>query len=252
MYKAIIIEDDPMLAQTLAKIIKAEAPYFELKGEAPSITGAKKLIDEVRPDVVFCDVELEDGLSFQLLSELEKIDFEIIFVTAFGHYAINAFRYSAIDFVLKPIDPDDIRQASERVLESLGKKNINERMQNFLFNRSQAPTEQKIILQTTTSTHYVPIREIVRCEADINYTRFFLDNGKTIMVSKTMSEFEKMLPAHFFRVHRSHLLNLNYVQEFKKKSNLVVLSNNEKIEISTRKREAFLEALQNLCRVSPG
>ncbi len=252
MYKAIIIEDDPVLAQTLARIIKAEAPYFELKGEAPSIVAAKKLIAEVQPDVAFCDVELQDGLSFQLLSELGKIDFEVIFVTAYGHYAIDAFRYSAIDFVLKPVDPDDIREASERALESLGKKNFNERMQNFLFNRNQAPTEQKIILQTTNSTHYVPIREIVRCEADINYTKFFLNCGKTVMVSKTMAEFEKMLPVNFFRVHRSHLLNLNYVQEFKKKSNLVVLTNNEKIEISTRKREAFLEALQNLCRVNPG
>jgi len=247
MYKVIIIEDDIELAQTLAKVLSIEAPFFELKGIAPSIAEGEKLINEVKPDVAFFDVELKDGLSFELLEKLPKIDFEIIFVTAFSHYAINAFQYSAIDFVVKPIDPDDIRRASERAVESLSKKNIAERIQNLLFNRTKESTEQRLMLQTAGSVHFVKISDIIRCESDINYTTFFLSTGKSIMVSKTMGEFERLLPAFFFRAHRSHLINLNYVVEVKKRSGIAILSNNEKIEVSFRKKEAFLNALKDFC-----
>jgi two-component system LytT family response regulator len=248
MYKVIIIEDDIELAQTLSRIISIEAPSFDLKGIATSIAEAEKLIAEVNPDVAFCDVELKDGLSFELLEKLPKINFEIIFVTAFSQYAINAFQYSAIDFVVKPIDPDDIRRASEKVVESLTKKNIEERIHNLLFNRSQDQKEQRIVLQTAGSIHVVKLKDIIRCESDINYTTFFLNDGKSIMVSKTMGEFERLLPSYFFRAHRSHLINLNYVIEVKKRTGIAILTNNEKIEISFRKKEAFLKAIKDFCR----
>jgi two-component system LytT family response regulator len=247
MYKSIIIEDDIELAQTLAKIISVEAPSFELMGIAGSIAEGEKLIAEVKPDVAFFDVELKDGLSFELLEKLPKIDFEIVFVTAYSHYAINAFQYSAIDFVVKPIDPDDIRRASERALESLSKKNIDERIKNLLFNRSNENSEQRIVLQTAGSVHVVKVKDIIRCESDINYTTFYLSDGKSIVVSKTMGEFERILPPYFFRAHRSNLINLNYVVEVKKRSGIAILSNNEKIEISSRKKDAFFQALKNFC-----
>jgi two-component system, LytTR family, response regulator len=247
MYKVIIIEDDIELAQTLAKVISNEAPFFELKGMAASIAEGEKLIAEVNPEVAFLDVELKDGLSFELLEKLPSINFEIIFVTAFSHYAINAFHYSAIDFVLKPIDPDDIRRASERAVESLSKKNIDERIQNLLFNRNKEPADHRIILQTAGSAHFVRVKDIIRCESDVNYTTFYLCDGKSIMVSKTMGEFERLLPSCFFRAHRSHLINLNYVVEVKKRSGIAILSNKEKIEISFRKKDAFLKALKDFC-----
>jgi len=247
MYKVVIIEDDAELAQTLAIVLRNEAPLFELKGIAPSIAEGEKLINEVKPDVAFFDVELQDGLSFELLQKLPSIDFEIIFVTAFSHYAINAFQYSAIDFVVKPVDPDDIRRASERAVESLSKKNIDERIKNLLFNQNQNQQEQRIVLQTAGSMHVVKVKDIIRCESDINYTTFYLNEGKPIVVSKTMGEFERMLPSFFFRAHRSHLINLNYVVEVKKRNGIAVLSNNEKIEVSARKKEAFLQALKDFC-----
>jgi two-component system, LytTR family, response regulator len=247
MYKVIIIEDDFELAQTLAKIISIEAPLFELVGIAGSILEGEKLIADVNPDVAFFDVELKDGLSFELLEKIQKIDFEIIFVTAYSQYAINAFHYSAIDFVLKPVDPDDIRRASERAVESISKKNIDERIKNMLFNRNQEPVEHRIILQTAGSVHFVRVKDIIRCESDVNYTTFYLSDGKSIMVSKTMGEFERLLPPFFFRAHRSHLINLNYVVEVKKRSGIAILSNKEKIEISFRKKDAFLQALKDFC-----
>jgi len=247
MYKVVIIEDDAELAQTLAKVLSVEAPLFELKGIAPSIEEGEKLILDVKPDVAFFDVELKDGLSFELLEKLQTIDFEIIFVTAFSHYAINAFQYSAVDFVVKPIDPDDIRRASERAIESLSKKDIDERIKNLLFNRNQDQKEQRIVLQTAGSMHVVKVKDIIRCESDINYTTFHLNTGNPIVVSKTMGEFERLLPPYFFRAHRSHLINLNYVVEVKKRTGIAILSNNEKIEISSRKKESFLNALKDFC-----
>lgn len=247
MYKVIIIEDDIEIAQTLAKIISIEAPFFELKGIAPSIVDAEKLIAEVNPDVAFCDVELQDGLSFEIFEKLSSINFEVVFVTAYSHYALNAFQYSAIDFVVKPIDPDDIRRASQRAVESLSKKNIDERIHNFLSNRNQELSDQHIILQTAGSMHFVKINDIIRCESDVNYTTFHINNGKSILVSKTMGEFEKMLPSCFCRIHRSHLVNLNCVLEVKKKSNVVILSNGDKIDISSRKKDAFLQVLKDFC-----
>ncbi len=247
MYKAVIIEDDFELAQTLAKVLSIEAPFFELKGIAPSIAEGEILINEVKPDVAFFDVELEDGLSFELLKKFPSIDFEIIFVTAFSHYAINAFQYSAIDFVVKPVDPDDIQRASKRAIDMLAKKDINERIQNLLFNRNQEPLNHRILLQTAGSVHCVQIKDIIRCESDVNYTTFYLDNAKPIVVSKTLGEFERLLPPYFFRAHRSHIINLNYVAEVKKRSGIAVLLNNEKIEISSRKKEAFLQAIKDFC-----
>jgi two-component system LytT family response regulator len=247
MYKAIIIEDDLELAQTLAKIISIEAPSFDLMGIAASISEGEKLINEIKPDVAFFDIELKDGMSFELLEKLPKIDFEIIFVTAFSNYAINAFQYSAIDFVVKPIDPDDIRRASERAVEALSKKNIDERIKNLLFNRNHENSEQRIVLQTAGSVHVVKVKDIIRCESDINYTTFYIADGKSIVVSKTIGEFERILPPYFFRTHRSNLINMNYVVEVKKRSGIAILSNNEKIEISSRKKDAFMQALKDFC-----
>lgn len=247
MYKVVIIEDDAELAQTLAKVLSVEAPFFELKGIAPSIEEGEKLILDVNPDVAFFDVELKDGLSFELLEKLPRIDFEIIFVTAFSHYAINAFKYSAIDFVTKPIDPDDIRRASERAVESLSKKDIDQRIKNLLFNRTQDQKEQRIVLQTAGSMHVVKVNDIIRCESDINYTTFYIEGAKPIVVSKTMGEFEKLLPSNFFRAHRSHLLNLNYVVEVNKRNGMAILSNNEKIEVSVRRKDEFIKALKEFC-----
>ncbi|HPR31852.1 MAG TPA: LytTR family DNA-binding domain-containing protein [Prolixibacteraceae bacterium] len=247
MYKVVIIEDDRELAHSLEKIIRAEAPFFEVKGVAPSISEGEKLIRQVQPDVAFFDVELEDGLSFDLLEKLPEVNFEIIFVTAYSHYALNAFRYSAIDFVVKPVDPDDIRRVSEKAVDSLVKKDIQERINNLIFNTKAETMNQRLLLQTAGSLYFIPLNDIVRCESDINYTTFVLASGKTIVVSKSIGEFEKMLPPCFFRVHRSHLINLKYVIEVKKRSGVALLSNKEKIEISVRKKDAFLQAMKELC-----
>jgi two-component system LytT family response regulator len=247
MYKVVIIEDDAELAQTLAKVIGNEAPFFEIKGIAPSIAEGEKLIAEVDPDVAFFDVELSDGLSFDLLERLPSVRFEIIFVTAFSNYAFNAFKYSAIDFVTKPIDPEDIRRASERAIQSIEKNNIDQRVRTLLLNRKQDQLEQHIVLQTAISLHIVKVKNIIRCESDVNYTTFYLTDGKSIVVSRTLGEFEKILPSCFFRVHRSHLINLNFVLEVKKQIGIVILSNNEKVEFSLRRKDAFLQALKEFC-----
>ena len=246
MYKVIIIEDEKDLAETLIKIINEVAPQCKVMGVAPSIKEAKLLIEETNPDIAFFDVELEDGLSFELLEKIPEINFEIIFVTAYSNYALNAFKYSAIDFVVKPIDCDDIKRATERAFKSLKDKDINQRIKNLLQNKNESTENQRIILPTSDSIHYVKIKEIVRCESDINYTSFHLLDGKKVLVSQTLGEYEKILPDFFFRAHRSHLINLKFITEFKKKTNIIHLSNNEKIPVSFRKKDALITALKRL------
>ncbi len=245
MIKVVIIEDDKSLAATLMKILSEVAPQCKVMGIAPSVKEAKQLIDDVKPDIAFFDVELEDGLSFDLLEQLTDINFEIIFVTAYSSYAFNAFKYSAIDFIVKPVDPDDISRAVSRAVKSLSKNDISKRIDIFLQNKKEEQViNQRITLRTSASTHYVQIKDIIRCESDINYTTFHLVDGKKIVVSKTMGEFEKMLPEIFFRVHRSHLVNLGFIVEVQKRSNTVFLSNKEKVPVSIRKKEGLLSALK--------
>ena len=245
MLRIIIIEDEKVLAETLMNVLAEVAPQCRVMGIAPSIVEARRLIETVKPDIAFLDVELKDGLSFDLLEKLPEINFEIIFVTAYSKYAFNAFKYSAIDFVVKPIDADDISRAVNRAVEALSDKDIGERVKLLLQNKDENQSNQRIILKTSESVHYVPIKDIIRCESDINYTTFHLTGGKNVVVSKTMGEFERILPDYFFRVHRSHLVNLNFIHQVKKRSGIVILSNDEKIPVSSRKKDALLEVLKD-------
>jgi two-component system LytT family response regulator len=245
MYNILIVEDELKLALSLKTVLGMVAQNCQVTAIAASIMEARQLIDDLSPDIVFLDVELSDGLSFDLLEQLPEITFEIVFVTAHSNYALNAFKYSAIDFVVKPIDPDDIENAVLRAIDSISKKDIGQRIKLLLQNKNESPANQRIILQTADSVYYVPIKDIVHCESDINYTTFYTADAKSIVVSKTLGDFEKILPSFFYRVHRSHLVNLNFVSQVKKRTGECVLFNEQKIPVSSRKMESLLLALKD-------
>lgn len=246
MLKVIIIEDENKASQMLQDCIKLVAPDCSVEGIATNLKDGKKLIETIKPDLAFLDVELPDGHSFDLLAELQKIDFGIIFTTAHGKYAVNAFKYSAIDFVIKPITPDAIKNAIEKANESLYVKQMSEKINNLVANRNRDEKEKKILLQCADTIYFATISEIVHCQSDNNYTNVFLNNGDKILISKTIKEFEQLLPnTQFFRTHQSHIVNLSYINQIKKRTYQIILKNGDTIQLATRKKEELLNVMKN-------
>ncbi len=239
MIRTLIVDDEDIARQSLATLLK---PYHEVEivGEATGVAGAKQLINQIHPDLVFLDVQLTDGTGFDLLAGMNEINFRVIFVSAYDHFAINAFKFSAIDYLLKPLSPADLTQAMEKILSS--GNNQPARLKVLLGNRSGV---EKIALPSSDEIIFVKIQEILRCESDNNYTFFFLHSGERILVSRTLKEYEELLePLGFFRVHKSHLINLQYIRKYKRgEGGTVTMEDGSQIEVSRRRKDDFLRAL---------
>jgi two-component system, LytTR family, response regulator len=239
MIRTLIVDDEDIARQSLTTLLK---PYQEVEivAEASGVAAAKQMISLHHPDLVFLDVQLTDGTGFDLLAGLSEIRFRVIFVSAYDHYAINAFKFSAIDYLLKPLSPADLAQAMERILNS--GHNQPARLKVLLGNRSGV---EKIALPSSDEIVFVKIQEIIRCESDNNYTFFYLRSGERVLVSRTLKEFEELLePFGFFRVHKSHLVNLQYIRKYKKgEGGMVTMDDGSQIEVSRRRKEDFLKAL---------
>ncbi|MDR7129711.1 two-component system LytT family response regulator [Algoriphagus sp. 4150] len=203
---------------------------------------AVKGIASQRPDIVFLDVQLHDKTGFDVLSALSFTDFCLIFTTAYEQYAIDAFRFSAIDYLLKPIDRADFDNALQKAFKKVEQAQLNERINVLLAHLSPANIPKKIGIPSREGFTFLDISEIVRCEASVNYTELFTKDGKKHIVSKTLKHFEEILTDYgFFRIHNSHLINLSYVKGYAK-SGYVTLLDNLKLEISVRRKEAFIKA----------
>ncbi len=247
MIKAIIIDDIEQARLTLAKDLADYAPDVQLIGEASGVVEGAKLLKIHKPDILFLDIQMQDGSGFDLLDLLVDIPFKIIFITASDAHAIKAFRYAAIDYLLKPVDPDELTNA----LEKFRKQNINESAKYKLLNESlknyQKPNE-RLALHSQDKIHIVNISDIIRCESSINYTTFYFVNQKKMVVSKTLKEFEDLLAEmHFYRVHQSHLVNTKYIKEFVKiEGGHLIMSDGSMVPVSTRKRPDVVKMLDEL------
>ncbi len=246
-YKAIIIDDMEQARSTFLQDLNIYAPEFEVIGQADGVVSGAKLLKNLKPDILFLDIQMQDGNGFDLLDLLQEIPFKIIFITASDAHAIKAFRYAAIDYLLKPIDPDELVEA----LSKFKTEHINEQEKyNFLTDRLQnynKPNE-RLALHSQDKIQIVEISSIIRCESSINYTTFFFENGKQIVVSKTLKEFEDLLAEQgFFRVHQSHLVNTKFIKEFvKTDGGHLVLNDGKQIPVSVRKRPEVVKMLESL------
>ncbi|MFO8128756.1 MAG: LytTR family DNA-binding domain-containing protein [Bacteroidales bacterium] len=249
MLKAIIIEDEKKSRETLKGLLARFCKNVEVIAEAGGYQEGIKVLSEHKPDMVFLDIQMPDGSGFKLIEDLGKITFEIIFTTAYDHYAIKAIKYSALDYLLKPIDPDElINSVSKAELKKSG-THINKSIQVLLDNiRTPESESQKIVLSTSDKLHIVEISRIVRCESDNYYTRFYLNDGSKILVSKTLKENEKLLSSHnFIRPHKSHLINIQYLKSFnREEGGYILMGDNSKIPVSRRKREKVLDLIANM------
>ena len=250
MIKAIVVDDEQKARESLTTILQRFFPNVELLGEADGVESAFKLIELVKPNTVFLDVKMCDGTGFDLLRRFQKIPFRFVFVTAFDTFAIEAFRFSAFDYLLKPINTNELRETIEKLKEQLDfQEDFNLKLQVLLANmESHNTTQKKIVLKTSDSIHLVSINSIIRCEADVNYTLVFIQNQQRLLISKPLKHFEEMLDNYgFFRVHQSHLINLNFISRIDKADGgALILNENTSIPIAIRKREQLSQLLENL------
>jgi two-component system LytT family response regulator len=243
---ACIIDDDHFVRNSIKNLIKTFELPVSILGEANSVAKGIELLQEYSPDLIFLDVEMPDGQGFDLLQQMPKIEAEVIFITAHNNYAVEAFRFSALDYLLKPIDIEDLSEAVQKAQNTLSKKNYDLKISAFVNNMEDISTKyKKMILSNSESIFSVTISDIIRLEANNNYTCFYVHNQeKPIWISKTLGEYEKILAEYgFFRAHQSHIINLNFLSYYDKKTTKIILKNNDVLPLANSKKDAFLALL---------
>ena len=249
MLRAVVIDDIEKIRKENIAIIKANCPTVSIIGQAESVDSGIKLIKQLTPDLVFLDVEMADGTGFDLLQKLSPISFKVIFITGYEDFAIRAFRFSAIDYLLKPLDSKELIDAVKKAEDSMSKEVFEMKLHNLFANLERPKNLQKLVLKTADKIYSVNIQDIINCESDKNYTTFYFINAPKLVVSTNLKEYETLLSPHsFFRTHKSHLINMAYFDHFIKSEggNTIVMKNKSNIPLSVRKKEEFLVLLDSM------
>lgn len=244
--KSIIIDDETNNVENLQSILKVHCGAISVVASAISGADAIDLIELHQPDLVFLDIQMPHMTGFELLKALPEINFEVIFITAFDQYGIQAIKFLALDYLLKPINIGELKSAVKKAEQKIAQKHDNERMKNLLdYLKAEPKTIQKIALPTLEEIIYVKVDEIIRCEASNNYTTFFLLSGEQILVCKTLKEFSDLLkPYGFIRLHQSHLANQSFVKSFlKEDGGMLLMHDKTKLPISRQNREYVKDTL---------
>lgn len=246
--KAVIIDNEAPMIRTLSGLLEMYCPEVELLGTADGVASGERLILEKNPELIFLDVEMDDGTGLDLVERLNYRKLHVIFVTAHDKYAINAFKYSAIDFLLKPVDPQDLVNALRKFKEARKVLDLEQQVAVLTEHlRGGSSRQKKIVLSDYESMHLVRVDEIVWCVAEGSYTRFKLADGNEIMVSKNLKSYEDILSADdFVRIHNSYLVNINHIKRFERsEGGLVVMNNGGTLPVSVRKKDALMHILKN-------
>jgi len=250
MIRAIIVDDEQHCINRLAGLLAAHCKQtVEVAGAFINVNEALTGIGIINPDLVFLDIQLNESTGFDLLSQLPQINFEVIFTTAYDNYAIKAFKFSALDYLLKPIDTEDLLQAINKFQKIQQQHEVTEKFNTLFHNlKNQAGASKKITVATSKGLEFLLISDIIRCEADVNYTTIYLKNKQQLMVAKTLKDFDELLSDHqFFRIHNSHLINLDYIKSYHKgKGGYVTLTDNTSLEVSTRRKDLFLKKIETI------
>lgn len=247
MITAIIIDDEAKGRLALRQKLESYCPEVVILGEASDGIEALSAIEELHPQLIFLDIEMPKMNGFEMLNAIKEKNFQVIFTTAYDQYAIKAIKYAAFDYLLKPIDIEELKTAVERVISTENtqtKKQIELLQQNM-----QNPKKQlnKLAVPTLEGLLFFDINDIIHLEANSNYTNIFFTNKPKIIASKTLKDFEELLPSDiFFRTHHSHLINLNYIKKYiKGDGGQIELQNGTYVDVSRRKKEEFLKAIGN-------
>ncbi len=243
--RAIIVDDELLVAQNLNSLLTRYCPDVDVVAMAHSAIEAERRIKENEPDLIFLDVEMPGGNGFDLLKRFSQIRFGVIFVTAFDHYAVQAIKFSAIDYLMKPIDINELVIAVRKAQEQLKSRSINQSLNILLHNMAQPATKlQKLSLPTLDGMTFININDILYCQSDGNYTQFHLVDGQKLLITRQIGMYEELLPEPLFcRIHRQYIINVNRVTRYVKgRGGHVVMSDGQEIDVAARKKDDFLNA----------
>lgn len=245
MLKVLIIDDEIHVREALKHLLELYASQTVLTGMVADIKTAIASINEQKPDVILLDVDLPGESGFDLFKHFNTPAFRVIFVTAYHDYALRAFRFAALDYILKPVDPTQLLEALHRAEKLIDNEKIHLKLDSLIHNLDKKQPHKKIILKTAEQVHVVQVKDIMYCEADRSYTSFYLADKSRVVVSHSMVDYDEMLsPCGFMRVHQSFLVNLAMVKRFEKSDGgKLILKGGEVIPVATRKREALILAL---------
>ncbi|NOR87251.1 MAG: response regulator [Bacteroidales bacterium] len=250
MIRCVIVDDESKAREILAEMLKLYCTSVEVVGQAHNVNSGHEMIKALKPDLVLLDIKMPDGSGFDLLNRFNNLDFKVIFITAHEEYAIKAFRFSALDYILKPIDPSDLISAVEKVSGLENVNNINEQFQTLKdnFYNENNTLDKRIVLKTTENIYIIYLRDVIRCQSEKNYTYFYFANRERIIVSKTLKDFEEILTEYgFMRIHRSHLINLKFIDRFEKsEGGFLIMTDGSRADVSHRKKEALLNYIYGL------
>lgn len=247
--KILIVDNEPELRYVLREMIQQLTSHHAIE-EADGVQQGIQKIHAWNPDLVLLDVEMNDGTGFDLLQQLDQLNFQLVFTTAHNKYAVQAFKFSAIDYLLKPIDPVDLLESLRRAEDKMKHGNLQHQFQILMqqMNQQQASSDKQIVLKDIDKTYFVKMNDIIYCEADGSYTKFYISNTEPIYVSRNLRSYEELLePAGFIRSHHSCLVNPKKIKLFDRKidNGVLILEDGHQIPVSQRKRDYVLQALEN-------
>lgn len=247
MFKAVIVDDELDAIESVKLIIKENFSYINIVGTAQSVVEASRIISITKPDIVFLDIEMPDGNGFDVLESIPDRKFKVVFITAYNQYAIKAFKYSAIDYILKPIDIEEFINAVGKLEKNLS---INDKVEdkiNVLLENIKGEKPEKLALSTSESIEFVKICDIIQIEAEGSYSTLKFIDQSELVVSKNLGEFESLLEDHpFYRPHQSHLINLLHVKKVTRLGNEIVMDDGSVAFLSRRKKNQFMELMSTM------
>ena len=244
MIRSLIVDDEIDGRQSMRNLLEKYCQQVDIIDEATGVEDAYLKIAELKPQLVFLDIRMDDGTAFDLLRRFTEIPFHIIFATAYDEYALEAIRYSAIDYLLIPVQPKLLIEAVEKIAKQTRLDKVEEQVNLLLQEKNK---REKIALPTSDGLLFIKIVDIIRCESDNSYTMFYLTNKRRFLVTRTMKEFVELLPSSlFFRIHKSHLVNLNQIKQYiNRDGGSVVMENGDNVPIARNRKEGFLKNLNN-------
>lgn len=249
MIKAVIIDDEPAMQTINSQLLAEYFPDINLLGTAISIQSGVELITRTEPDLVLLDIELTDGTGFQLLQKLQPYNFKVVFITGFDSFAIKAIKFSAIDYILKPVNETEFQQAIKRAINLIENNENTQAQVDVLMDSFHKDLKaKKLVLRTSDSMHIVDIADIFYCKSDNSYTTFYFEGDEKIMVSKSLKDYETLLAEHsFFRAHQRFLVNLDHVKKVDKSDGgFIIMKNKKEIPVSLRQMKKLVELLEKL------
>lgn len=242
MIRTLIVEDEPGNIRMLKKLVGAYCPQIEIVGEAGTVDTAFELIKKSDPELVFLDIEMPGGNAFTLLDRLKPLNFEIIFISAYDNYTMKAIKYSALDYILKPVNIEELINAVNKVSEKVNAQQMQQRIENLLGNvGASKKSPQSLAVPANFGYEFIVVNNIIRCEASGKYTFFYMNDGRKIISVKNLKEYEALLsPDIFFRIHHAHLINIHFIKRYHKSKGIVEMEDSIKIPLAARRRKEFL------------